>query len=442
MGPWVNTFKRYARRYAPYIRRGARYAARAAAPYAAQKMSTLLSGYWRAPTARKSSKRATAGGYMMSTPGGKNKLRVSQTGAMASKSAGFFGKGTRKYKRKALVKYSKNNGVNHTIESNNTATGVDTVWIGHHTFPYISLYKQAVKVVFKALLARAGVQVISSTNSFPELFAGAVIRVEYRVTPQANIQTADYTFGAGAATMDDFVTWFLGNTRPWSAQPDTQFVRMEFLGAATPQKPTADVVLSNFLVKIAVKSTLKLQNRSKNQLGALPDGNDQTEESDVVPLYGKSYYASGTELKTRKTFIGDTTSSNAVVGEMYAGCVFGVETDNSMKEPPQGYSEFSNVKKVGKAHLDPGQIKTSVLQDTYTMYFNTFQFIYGNDPLTNAAIRRWRTRGHLRVFCLEKMINTNENFGIVVAYENNTEISCSGKEKRVYCTVKSFEKTG
>lgn len=368
---------------------------------------------------------------VVSTPGGKNTMLMKKFGATQSKSAGKFGKGSRRFKRKRLVRYQKKHGNNHTSEKNGVVTGVDTVWIGHITAPKVQLYKQAVKAIFTRFMNMSGVDVTASNVGFNTIPSGAIISVDYRTRPSASMSTENYTFGAGALTMDDFVNWWLSSLRGWSFVQEAEFRAIYWAGAS---KSTCELQLNPFLVCFAIKSSLKIQNRSANQV----DGRDVTTESDVVPLYGKSYSGSGTYVKTRKPWVNNLGTSNQIVGDTYYGVITPSETDVSMKEPPQGFVEFSNVKAVGKAHLDPGYIKTSVLTDTIKMYFSTLHNLLGSDGVVATTTNRHI--GKFRVFCLEKMINTVETYGITIGYEHNYEISCYGYSKRRFGVVKSFEK--
>jgi len=367
------------------------------------------------------------------TPRKTNTVSVKKMGAMASRSAGFFKKGSKKFKKKRLVKVQKKNGVNHTVEINSFVTGVDACWIGHATFARQMLYKQAVKVLFLHLMKATGVDFTSSDYTFAsEIANGAKIAVDYRLAPESASATQLFEFQALQRSCDNFVAWWFDTPRPWNGSDEVQFLKMYWAEGVNAE---AAVELNNFLFDFAIKSTLKIQNRTKNV-----DGTDSTDESDVVPLYGKSYNARGNNLKTRKDRVGSSGTANIVNGDALTGVVTAFETDRSMKEPPQGYVEFSNVKSVGKAHLDPGQIKTSVLTHSFKMYLNTLQNRVGETP--SASDRYARNIGVMRVFCMEKMINTLTDpvNNILLAYEHNYEVSVSGVAKRRFCLVKSFEK--
>lgn len=374
---------------------------------------------------------------LVKTPGGKNTMYMKQIGAVSSKSSGFFSKGSRKYKRKRMIKIQKKSGINHTAETNGTVTGVDTAWIGHITAPKNMLYNQAIKAIFVKFMNNSGIDVVSADSEFNNIVLGtSTIGVDYRLNSTSNWATNNFVFTGTPVqkTMNDFVIWFTDPSRSWSGFPEVEFQKMYWIPGSNR---TGELQINAFLVNFEIKSTLKIQNRSVNQL----DGRDVTDESDVVPVYGKSYFGKGTHFKMRKANIASSNTSNNIAGDVWSGVVSPVETDVHMKEPPQGYVEFTNCKAVGKAHLDPGHIKTSVLTDRFSMYFSTLHFLLATEGGDGAVgFRGQRNIGKIRVFCLEKMINTSITYGITIAYEHNYEVSCNGYSKRKFAVVKSFEK--
>lgn len=365
----------------------------------------------------------------------KNNRNSAKSGAMY---AGKIGKGSKKFKYTKHVQIQKKNGVNHTVETNGTATGNDTVWIGHSAFPQANIYYQAVKVAYKMLLKRAGIEVVSSDQDIASIPNGSSIEIQFKTSPDGTFSSSSWTYAATIArTMDHFVDWFTNTARSWAFVPEAAFGRMSLVGV----NQQVYIDLNTLLIEFHCKSTLKVQNRSYNQTEVEQD--DNIEESDAVPLVGKSYGFNGTELKFKKAWIANSTSPNVATADQYTGHVTASEFDQSMKEPPNGYVEFTNCKRVGKIYLNPGELKKSVVSFGKKMYFQTLHTLVGDVPTqSSASTRRKSSRniGQSVVYCLEKMINTSEVHGIRVAFEINCETSCTGKLKRTYSTVKSFEK--
>jgi len=371
---------------------------------------------------------------------GSKRVRGLRNSVLLSKSSGKFSAASKSFKKKRMVVLQRKNGVNHTAENTGSTIGNDAVWIGHVTFPVSQIYRQAIKTIFTEFMRRSNFDVVAETVSFNSVPDGSVINIDYRVTPVSVALSASFTFGAtnDGVTLQAFVTWFTAAARPWAGLKDVVFWKM-YWTTAVAGAPKCDMVLNTFLVELEVKSTLKIQNRTADA-----DGLDATDDVDVTPLYGKFYEANGTYLKTRKNNVDNGAAPINISGDPFTGTVVKVDDDSFLKEPPQGKVEFSNCKAVGKAHLEPGEIKTSTLVDNFKMYFSTIhQMVVPLTGLPTVPVfntnSRERMMGKLRVFCLEKMLNVG-NQVVNIAYEHNYEISASGRSKRTYGVVKSFER--
>lgn len=350
-----------------------------------------------------------------------------------------------------LASYQNKDGLNHTIEYNGLLTGTNTVWLGHHTFPHFLIYQQAVKLLFKRFMKLCGSEVVATDQILPN-FNGVGIAIEWRATAVSTSVATEIYAVTNSSTMTDFVTWWMNAARPWNViatAPDLQFLRMFIDGnsAVTGVRPGSMVDINNFIVRLHAVSSLKMQNRTKNVDGT----SDSTDESDVVPLVGKSYNAKGQELRFKKPTIATTTSSgvpNGIVGDNRFGYLTLADvanTDQSMQEPVQGKVEFTNCKSVGKIKMMPGDIHTSKLSYTDSMYFNTIVRMNTPRPAITGLVSYQQNRGILRAFCLEKVIDTvapnpMNPYPITVAFEQNYEISAYGYSKRTFSTVKSYEK--
>lgn len=363
----------------------------------------------------------------------------------------------RRQKARRMVKYQLKNGVNHTVEANFVnSTAEDVVWLGQHTFPQNMILRQGVKLLVKDLLQRAGVEVVSADAFLVNFGSGIDIVFEFKNGPLGITATAAYNItNVASNNLNAIVAWFMDSTRPWwlATNNDVYFTRMWMGGNATSgARPAADLSVANYICKFHVKNTLKMQNRTKNVDGT----NDNTEESDVVPLIGKHYNCYGTELRLRKQHIGSlnpgVSAGHSVVGDMDYGYVSSGsgDTDNSFKEPPNGFAEFTNCRYTGKVYMYPGYVFTSSLTSSYNMLFNTlYKKVYGYttptaSPLPLLRYVSDRRYGKARMFALEKQINSAPSAEtakwINVAFEINLEISATGYSKRSFSTVKSFQK--
>lgn len=357
-------------------------------------------------------------------------------------SSGKFSRGSRKFRKKAMVKHQMK-GVNMTMEYSGTTVADNTNWLGHITYPKDLLYKQAVVALFMHIMHKVGCKLSSTAEEAKTLPAGTTLTFEYKLQPSTNYSLQTAVFGGAPGEIrnaDTFQGWFTAAERPWTGLPETEFGRVWIKGATAGDPTFFQMQMHQIKVTNIIKSTLKIQNQTVSVVG-------ENEADDVTnaPLYGKSYNFKGTELKLRKPFVGAGTAAplvrSIIVGQSYYGICTPAWTVNEapeLQEPPQGAAEFTNCKAVGKAHIDPGNIKTSVLTDKIVMMFNTL-FRESQIDVTIQNRERVRHYGHGRVFALEKMLN----FGtekIKLAYEHNYEVSSSLKVFNPRGTVKQFEK--
>lgn len=354
---------------------------------------------------------------------------VSPSYAGTSKSVGKFrrGKSVKKYNRRAVVSSAKG-GMNLTIETRGTHTGVDTVTIGHATYPRYQVYESALVAMMVKLFDDMGVQFDGEATQLMPLSDGDQIEVGYKINSTSGTVSATFTTAVGGNTLYDFVAWFVAAARPWYNQSDYEFQWIRASRALA--KDAFQLNLQKLLIQTTVKTSLKIQNRS---LGEIVGETGDASAVDNVPLYGKSYSGRGNGLNRR-----NDASAVALVGDQQYGLI---KPAQWIQEPPQP-REFTNVKYVGKAHLDPGYIKTSVLQDTFRKYFNTiFKDLYPNQTSATSLVQqKLKPQGSYRVFVVEKMIDSGSAAGISIAYENNMELSCKAIKKKTVGLVKEFRK--
>ena len=342
---------------------------------------------------------------------------------------GSVKKGNKSFKKNRLVKYS-DGGVNLTVEATSTQTAIDCNWIGHTTGPIKQMYKEVVRAMIYKFLKKADFEPVESDTIVDGILAGEIFSVMYRLAPNLTLQFENYVVPATFFVIDNFIDWWFASARPWSASGDTEFQSITFKG-------THSMRVSETLIYQEVKTSLKIQNRS-----VVAEGDDEDDVTNV-PLYGKIYYGNGTGLNPRKMTNQSAPTPLVFVSDLVTGTVINTvgdpEARNPYREPVQGNS-FSNCRKTAKAHLEPGQIKTSVLRSTYVHYFNTFHGLAHQypDAGTEITAKRFREIGKFAVFALEKMINVDLTAPIVVAMENNLEISTKAVIKNRGGLLKKF----
>ena len=387
--------------------------------------------------------------------GGKLRSNVSPT------SGGKISKGSRKFKKKAVNVYARG-GQNRTFEISRNVQDANCVYIGHSTFPRRLIFETAAQQFIKHLAKSVSGEDVPEFTDVIRTFSPAdKIIFKYRPDP-FNVLITDTDVGAnsniyvvpgGGVTMRNFAQWFLGGSRPWHQNREGTIESVE---SDVLNNTQFRVDMRKFMLQIYVKTSLKCQNQS------VPGTTAPEQDAEVVnniPLYGKTYDGSGNMLKCHKRTYGPTTGISPIplVADPNYGLMLMTPslTPNaeSFFEPPQG-RDFSNVKRVGKLHVDPGQIKTSSLVQTFRMSmtslmhlvpaFSDFSVVGGvtqyPTTLANTFINmRERNVGKFRLLAFEKMIGLGTQ-PVNVSFENNVEVSMKSKLGKTSTTIKQFEK--
>lgn len=301
--------------------------------------------------------------------------------------------------------------------------GVNTAYIGHASSNVGDLQRAAWIAIYNKLMFKACITAYDSVNSAVTFDANTSVNIQYRIDA-AGIANEQWVPGAVSVTPQTFVTWAINNARPWNA--DTQSVtRFEFLRISincstynAQIRTNTEVNLFSLKLKYSCKSALKLQNRTKTSSTDV-----SADTVDEVPLKGKGYYGKG-----QGPTLNDPTITQSFVAEANTGVIklSANPTQSALQEPPEAY-DFAKVKSYGKVYIDPGHIKTSLLKDNRTMYFNTLYSLLSvrrtDAKLTNAKF------GTFRLFALEKMINVDATV-IKIAYELQTDTVVSVYETK------------
>lgn len=356
-------------------------------------------------------------------------------GAAMSKSSGFLKTPYRKRGRKRATKFERY-GVMETIERGgvvdggvNDANVGNTVAVGHMTFPQARVARLLWIAIVKHLIIKAGVSTLTSlTDAIEGLVAGDKITVSYYASPDSG-SLASYTHTAVAGDS----VWSIGVAlQSWAAlQTNMQNAEVYQISyqafAATSALPYTVVNLRLCKVYYKAKSTLKIQNRTISTTGG------DEESVDNVPLYGKIYFGMGTGAIAMTRDNAYTTAARDFIGDDTVGAIAKVPTEKWYQEPV-GPEHFTNCKRFGKVHLDPGHIKTSVLNTYKVMSLSKMiRELYSIDAANLTHEHSWI--GVYRFMLLEKMLNTvagsttnsikigyevNMNFGVYITVGKNT----------------------
>lgn len=362
--------------------------------------------------------------------------RRSYKSASTSKSRGFFKRGTKK--RTYLDRSA--NGVTFCREEGRAPAldnDVDTTYIGHATVTPRMLIEEVFYALVKWFAIKMGSQEFVDFGGYVKPFGtdNYVVELIGKQTPDS-VAVAICTFVCipGTSTwknladdlIQDIITYMKAN-------PYVQLTQLRSFSSnvqVREDKKIFDLTRAYFLH--GCKSTMKIQNRTINSAG-----NDETDDVDNVPLYGKSYEGNGNFMKyrTNSTFsaenvmigLNPNTSKIGNISINYAAFQTG-KASNPLAEPPKP-SQLINVKRSGKCHLDPGEIKTSVLHHTIRMGLNTLlRKLFIINETTEFTIRNDLKLGNYRIFALEKMLKIGTETAttqIKVAYEIDQKSHCT-----------------
>lgn len=305
---------------------------------------------------------------------------LKRSGAVASNSSGFIKRGRRvkrKFKRRSVRRIFK--GVERTYEFGNTVQSQYTAYLGHATCPPAVLMRITLEAMLKQLMMRAGGIFASLRETIVGTAANDRIDFTFRHAPDQALQDGFITFN-GALSIQDIASFmmlndvFRYNNNPSNTgayMGDIEFHRFSYNPIEGSQLRKSQINTQQYVVDLHCKSTLKIQNRSVNT-----GNDDDADDVDNVPLYGKTYEGSGLGTPfTSDIAQGVPNPQPLYYKNFYGGTYDGViyrsgDVIEELREPVRA-QQFAKVKLGGKARLEPGHIKTSKLQFHKKFYFNT-----------------------------------------------------------------------
>lgn len=345
-----------------------------------------------------------------------------------SKSAGFF-KVKKKVKRRGSRFDATKKGVMQTTERAGILNVQHTGYVGHITHPKITLMKLTIAALVKKLFVKAGCNVMDLNMAAP-VDNTDIIRIRYYKNQESGttLTTLSYTVaGAGTTTYLTIANQLYAAVTA-GAGATAYDIRLHDMAYIPVIKTIAftELNLNGMLMNVWTKSDLKIQNRTVNAATDI-----DSEDVDNVPLYGKCYEGKGTGAVLVSQ--GQVTMSTPFVGDTVYGVIAVNGSNQTGTVEPVMPTMFRGVSKTGKAHLDPGQIKTSVLfESRYYSLDSIFKYFWytGND-IGTYVIQKF---GKFRFFSLEKMIDTigsdTDATNVNIAIEHNLKMGvCAGWEK-------------
>lgn len=365
-------------------------------------------------------------------------------GASNSKSVGFFKKGT---SNKQALDYYCRAGVVMAYEQGGVVSGENTtaVAVGHCLYTYENIKYLIGVSICKFFAAQMDLQFSDIADV---IYFGAnagltcgVLKINW--TPSLTATPNQNSFSIlDTTTWNTLAAWVVSVIEStYTKQATLLSLEYDYDLTTTGEESTFRGQriwdLTKATCDIYAKSSLKLQNRTVNSAG-----NIEADDVDNVPLYGKSYYGRG-------NYLGYFT--NTYDGSIYSPMRYICEDVSSsttkrsgiiqtallppLTEPPVK-STLRNVISVGKAHLDPGEIKTDVLVKKMKITINSLlSLIFGSKEAANEDVLH--RLGSYKIFMLEKMIQavaTTATNAVKVAYEVDLKQGMVFRAPRTFTT--------
>lgn len=364
--------------------------------------------------------------------------RRSYKSASSSRSKGFFKRGKKKRtfldRTNSSVTFCREQGKAPALD-----TDVQTTYVGHATATPEMLFEEFVYSLVKWIAVKMQYEFTDFKSQIKPFGDNYVFELTVKNNMDATATNLPvFTAITGSSRWQDLADDFTAKIQNWLAvHPYGSLVALRMYSANTGRYDFRSFDLTRASIVHGCKSTLKIQNRTINSAG-----NDEVDDVDNVPLYGKSYEGNGNYLKyhanqaTQEPYwisVGAGTTGPAggntigLIDVNYAAASTG-KAGHPLSEPPKP-SQLQNVARSGKAHLDPGEIKTSVLYHRIKMNVNTFlrkMMIFNETTLF--TIRKDIKLGNYRIFAFEKMLKVGAETSTTqmkLAYEVDQKSWCT-----------------
>lgn len=352
--------------------------------------------------------------------------RRMSTSITVSKSSGKL-YGTHKFKSyRPKKKFSESHTL--VVESSGDMTASrKCAHLVHATHPIQQTTQLFCQALLRYLAYRLGFHIPNFTNLLNE-----DVDITYRYYPNSQTNTA-FTVVINAVSAG---SWFaaanaLRTSIEAVCQIDTNrdIAFQEFGLQRTGTNQSVFINSKDFMVSVYTKSSLKIQNRSRNALGT------EADEVDNCPIYGTMHDCKGNGAQWR--------DYQRPAGQLIAEGLTGIGTVNGDLDStqflyePLDRADLVGVQKTQKICIEPGQIKTSVM---------TKRDVFGIQKLSKAiqsikqTYRAKTNLGFARIISLEKMIalNTEDEAFMSIFFELNNKYIVQYKHSPRHAPVKQF----
>jgi len=309
-----------------------------------------------------------------------------------------------------------------------------TVFVGHCDAPTETMFNLVCREIIRNLLIKIGVNITGLDDLLP--IAGgtpSIFIVVGRDNSQPGTLPTSFNFNIlSTDTLSDLGVKLRNLLVAKNDQYIIDYVAYEPVGVTWPR---TEMQLSKSTLEVYSKSSLKIQNRTTETIL-----DDDADDVDNVPLYGKSYEGKGNGCTHLNQFGPVNFYADEQFGDIWKQDTRFNNGNLYIREPPRP-QEFKKVVKHGKARVEPGQIKTSVLTTKRSFLVQTLiQHLIDATQDGSAFDSHQQTYfGKFRLFCFEKMIqikSVSDDSGLKLAYEVNnfTQATLHTKSSRVTCS--------
>lgn len=327
-----------------------------------------------------------------------------------------LGKIGNKNKKIAPLSQMMKDGVQVCLEAGLVVNTSSCQYIGHACCPNAVVKKGFWRALMKLLLRRAN-KLNPDWNGVPaDVAVGDQFTVEYR----GNMDS-------GTGLLQSIVAYAAGNTQEnlanqWATNFEgfsSQFTINRILYRPNASHIGSTVIyLNNAHIDVDAYSQFKMQ----NQTVTIATDNESDDVTNC-PLTGKSYEGRGTGTKY---ILDSVTTVVPFICDPQYGVISKAGTTNDLAEPPSG-KLFQQVTKSGKAHLDPGEIKTSTIKYRKRLPLQTFISLVWDFQNDTGPKYKLKYLGEFKFYGFEKQIDTlastAEN-NIKIAYEHDLKFAC------------------
>lgn len=328
--------------------------------------------------------------------------------------AGRFKRGTRRNTQSMAAKL----GCVLSNENYGSCTDADLVYIAHNTFAAgkvaLAISCAILRKLFKKALnydASAINQVIPTRS---DLASGGLVSFIFR-NPVDDARTVISHTLANNDTIESVSNSFIGiitQIMNGTTYLDLKSVTFStYSDGGTIAHVIADINMENEVLKLNLKSVLKVQNRT---LGAT-SGSSEDDVVDAQPLVGKVIEFRGGCIKLKNNDV-----QNAVhfrIRDTGILLLPGSNLKTGQLEPRQKH-DFSNAYKQSKFLLQPGDIKTGYIKSSHAAYFNNiFKAFKYSKQTVSLVDYQTAAPGKVQLISFEEQLNSGSANLIKVQYE-------------------------